>query len=489
MPIAALLCAATVCGCDSGDSGTVVAAVFSVTAITPLDQSADVPLTEQITVFFSRPVDPASVTTDSFRVVAESGDVIPGTRTVPVINNQQIRFVPIGSYFAFAVHRVEVGASLRDTTGLPLNQGYMFEFQTQGAGPTFPQQSQVEDLGNALQTGRWLHRMTLLQTNRFLVTGGYAGVGTVTDRAENLVPSQKTSFDIVSRMRQARAGHVQVLLQDGRVLICGGEASDTPFLPLNVCEVFDPTTFTFSTVASMSFTRSLAHATVLLDGRVLVTGGQGLEGSVFVFRDDAEIYDPVADTWTPAGNRMSAVRSGHFTATTTGGNVIVIGGVNGVASADLFEVASETFMAPLTLPPNPHFFGAGTVLPDGRPFLAGGSGGRGVTLFDPAFGFLSGVNDMRDERTFATATAFLDGRVVIVGGIDLSASLIRDTLDVWFPIGSTGKVFRAPNLLLPRPTSHHAAELGPGGSLWIVGGLPLDLQDPGLRQVVILHPE
>ena len=276
--------------------------------------------------------------------------------------------------------RRKPGASLRDTTGLPLNRGYMFEFQTQGAGPTFPQQSQVEDLGNALQTGRWLHRMTLLQTNRFLVTGGYAGVGTVTDRAENLVPSQKTSFDIVSRMRQARAGHVAVLLQDGRVLICGGESSDTPFVPLRACEVFDPVAFTFSAVASMNFARSLAHASVLPGGRVLVTGGQSLEGAVFVFRDDAEIYDPVADTWTPVGNRMSAVRSGHFTATTTDGDVIVIGGVNGLASADFFDLASETFVAPPNLPPNPHFFGAGTVLPDGRPFVVGGAGGRGVTL-------------------------------------------------------------------------------------------------------------
>ena len=47
----------------------------------------------------------------------------------------------------------------------------------------------------------------------------------------------------------------------------------------------------------MTFSR-LEHAySLLLDGRVLVTGGRNLIGPI----DDAEVYDPIEDEWVIAG--------------------------------------------------------------------------------------------------------------------------------------------------------------------------------------------
>lgn len=491
--LAALLCLSMVASCSGGDGGGGGGGPvsFEVTAILPGQGSEDVALTAEVKVFFSKPVDPDSVDSDSIKVVVESGDVIPGTRIVPLLNNQQIRFVPTLEYFPFAVHRVELTTGVRDTDGNALDKSYTFEFQTVEKGPVLPGPSQLENLGNVLNNGRWFHRMTLLPSNRFLVAGGYVFDGSVTDIAENLVAGQKASFDIADRMQQPRAAHVQLLLPNGRVLLAGGEMDDNPFTPLASCEVYDPATQTFSLVASMNFARSFAHGILLPEGRVLVTGGQSLDGSTFIFRDDAEIYDPVADTWTPVANKMEIARSGHFSAVATDGNAVILGGRSGVISGELWNATTRLFEPAQTLPSAPHFFGAGTTLPDGRPIVVGGFGSRSVTLYTVAFGFLNGLNQMAEERQFATATAFADGRVLIVGGADLTSNpaILRDTADIVYQVGQTVKVFRIPDFPLPAPTSHHDAALGPQGNVWVTGGLPTNLQLPGLRQVFLVHPE
>ena len=111
-----------------------------------------------------------------------------------------------------------------------------------------------------------------------------------------------------------------------------------------------------------------------------------------------------------------------------------------------------------------------------------------MTIWDSRYGFLGGVNRLPVERPFSTATAFLDGRVLLIGGFDLNASppKIHDTLDVFFPIGATGRIFRA-QLQLPLPTTHHTAARGLDGKIWIVGGL--STIGEGLRQVVAIRPE
>ncbi|MHC5029345.1 MAG: Ig-like domain-containing protein [Planctomycetota bacterium] len=494
--LAALAAAALVAGCggSGGGGGPTPQIAFAVTAVTPLDSSADVPLTEQINVFFSKAVDPGSVDATSFEVKAESGDVIRGTRQVPQLNQSIVRFVPDEEYLPFAVHMIRVTRDLRDQSGEALDKDYEFRFQTQEEGPVLPTQSEVDDHGDLLQIGRFFHRMTLLPgLDRFLVAGGYLADGQqALGSAENLIPELTQSTVIASALRGARAAHVQVLLRDGRVLLAGGEALSSPFVPLATCEIFDPQTFTFHVAASMNHERSLAHATVLPDGRVLVTGGQDVDpsGNV-IFRADAEIYDPVADDWRALGARMQVGRSAHFSGLTPAGDVVIFGGTTGAPSATLWRAATEVFSAQLGMPFHEHIFGAGTVLPDGRLFVAGGvNSPQAVTIWDPQFGFIQGINQMATERSFATATAFGDGRVLIVGGFDLTgAPTVQETLDVFFPIGATGKFFPATDIKLPEPTSHHAAALGPDGAVWITGGIALQTGFPALRQVTVIHPE
>lgn len=105
------------------------------------------------------------------------------------------------------------------------------------------------------------------------------------------------------------------------ITVSAGSAGQV-FPALASCEVFDGTTWTAT--GSMSFGRAKAAATLLPDGRVLVTGGTGRH----VTRQDAaadlatcEIYDPNTGRWSPAG-KLRQPLSGHTMAWTNGKLVV-----------------------------------------------------------------------------------------------------------------------------------------------------------------------
>jgi len=85
---------------------------------------------------------------------------------------------------------------------------------------------------------------------------------------------------------------------DVRVMILGGAASE--FLTgraTNSVEILrrDGTAYTWSDAPPMSFPRLHISATLLLDGRVLVTGGAREDNSNPVF--ETELFDPAKGTW------------------------------------------------------------------------------------------------------------------------------------------------------------------------------------------------
>jgi len=128
---------------------------------------------------------------------------------------------------------------------------------------------------------------------RLLVTGGTATIGKATsvDVAEIYDPQTESFRTVTARMNRAREDHTADLLPDGRVLITGGEDNaagpDGRDIVLDDVEVFDPKTETFTRLAPLSVPRDDHGSTVLVDGRVLVTGGEdkddaGLSSAEFV---------------------------------------------------------------------------------------------------------------------------------------------------------------------------------------------------------------
>ena len=490
IPVVLALVLPLACGGGGGGSDDGPAA-FVVAQIVPFEGADDIPLREEINIVFTRPVLADSLTPDSIQVVNEDNVEVIGERRLSQFNAAIVRFIPLQDYEADELHRVIVNEELLDEDGNPLETGFLATFRTEPEPPNLPGPQQTENLGNRMVLGRWFHRMTPIGTNRILVTGGYGSDSLVRNRAESFFVASRQAQLIDQPMRQARAGHVQIPLLDGRILLAGGESDNNPFTPLRQCEIFDPNTNTFAEAGSMEFARSFASGNRLPDGRVLVTGGQSLDGGgTFIFRDDAEIYNPQTNTWTTLTTAMNRGRAAHASTTLANGDVILLGGSSSVANADRFHISTLDFAA--APPPNfPHFFAASTTLDDGTFVVAGGSGSNGVTIFQEDIGFVGGLNTLPAQRIFATATAFADGRVVIVGGFNSAVvpALIHSTIDVFVPDGASGRVFRAPNFRLPVPTSHHDAARDSFGAIWIAGGLPLDIGDPALRQVTIIHPE
>ena len=75
----------------------------------------------------------------------------------------------------------------------------------------------------------------------------------------------------------ARDTHSATRLNNGQVLVAGGE--DSWCMPLASCQVFDPTTKTWSTKGNLSSPRNGHTATLLKDGRVLVAGGYNISST------------------------------------------------------------------------------------------------------------------------------------------------------------------------------------------------------------------
>jgi hypothetical protein len=82
------------------------------------------------------------------------------------------------------------------------------------------------------------------------------------------------------------------LLQDGRVLIVGGVDSEHV---LESVEIYDPATGKFTETGSMAAPRVYFSSTLLNDGRVLIAGGAGVNGSCSA---STETYDPSTGKFT-----------------------------------------------------------------------------------------------------------------------------------------------------------------------------------------------
>ncbi|WP_437953785.1 kelch repeat-containing protein [Sorangium sp. So ce296] len=95
-------------------------------------------------------------------------------------------------------------------------------------------------------------------------------------------------------MSGPRSGHTATLLADGRVLVTGGATDGAEWVA--TAELYDPTTDAWIPAATMTSERSSHTATLLADGRVLAAGGAPAGAAPSAA---AELYDPLSNTWSP----------------------------------------------------------------------------------------------------------------------------------------------------------------------------------------------
>jgi hypothetical protein len=99
----------------------------------------------------------------------------------------------------------------------------------------------------------------------------------------------------INPMAFARTYHNMTVLPDGNVLVTGGEGTTDPFhqdSAANAAEMWSPVSENFTTMSSMQIARVYHSIALLLpDGRVLV-GGSGEFGTGTIDQLNAEIYSP-----------------------------------------------------------------------------------------------------------------------------------------------------------------------------------------------------
>jgi N-acetylneuraminic acid mutarotase len=304
-----------------------------------------------------------------------------------------------------------------------------------------------------LITGREEHTATLLQDGTVLAAGGTDGRGTALANAELYNP-KTNRWVSAGTMATTRLDHTATLLPNGRVLVVGGLDAPVPSNTLASSEFYDPNTNSWSPAASMRAGRARQSATGLLDGRVLVVGGQS-----FTVRDaglftnqllGAEVYDPVTNAWS-ASAPMLQNRVGQSTTLLQDGRVLVAGGGDGSttsSSAEIYDPKQDrgSAAAPMTTEREGHI---ATLLPSGDVLVTGGVARKAQTLvtvapfssaevYDPRVNRWSAVASMVEARDEYTATLLSNGRVLIVGGIGQSRAEVYDpNRNVWSTTSGT----------------------------------------------------
>jgi hypothetical protein len=181
--------------------------------------------------------------------------------------------------------------------------------------------------------------------------------------------------------------HRTAKLLDGRVLIIGGQAQNQPSSVITTSvDIFDPADNSITPAGPMTVPRWSHAATTLADGRVLVTGGRTASTpAAGVVLATAEIYDPATNTWNETAGPMNVARRSHSSTLLANGKVLIAGGGNSVStftqqpiqSAELFDPATGMF----TLIGNMITRRSGhsaNELDDGTVLLSGGSSGTGT---------------------------------------------------------------------------------------------------------------
>jgi len=281
------------------------------------------------------------------------------------------------------------------------------------------------------------------------------------------------AFVNTSPMSTNRSYHTATLLPDGKVLVTGGY-NPTGGILKNV-ELYDPATGIWSATTPMTASRDYHAAILLPNGKVLVTGGTAGEAPNGNSSDD--LYDPATGTWTRLGDSPSGPtipnRLSHTATLLPNGKVLVAGGwslFSGIrSSSELYDPTdgtngSWTFAGSMSVA---RYLHTATLLPNGKVLIAGGGNDTeflsSAELYDPATGWTA-TGSMSVIRAYHTATLLPNGKVLVVGGNgNFSAP---GSAELYDPATGTWTPTGSTSILRFK----HTATLLPNGKVLVSGG-------------------
>jgi WD40 repeat protein len=244
-----------------------------------------------------------------------------------------------------------------------------------------------------LNAARFWHTATLLPNGKVLVAGGVGSCdrrGCFALTSAELYDPATGTWSSTGNLNIAHTYHTATLLPDGKTLVAGGSG--------NGAELYDPATGIWSITGNLNAGRGNHAATLLPNGKVLVAGGFYCDEYDCPGLNSAELYDPATGTWSITGN-LNTVRSLDPATLLPNGKVLITGG--GTTSGELYD--PTTGMWSITANLNTARAGyTATLLPDGKVLVAGGYGGgnflNSAELYDPGTNPIS--NQIDDAQFF-----------------------------------------------------------------------------------------
>jgi hypothetical protein len=337
-------------------------------------------------------------------------------------------------------------------------------------------------LTGSLITPRGFHTETVLQSGQVLIVGGEPNDSTNPLGTCELYNPTTGTFSATGNLNVPRLNHTATLLANGTVLITGGQASDGSggLTETAISELYNPATGTFAETGSLNTARKGHTATLFPNGTILIAGGSGTSG----YAATAEIYNSTAGTFTNTGTLNNA-RAGHTATLLNDGTILIAGGgtyAGNIAVAELYNATAGTFTDTGSL--NTASLGhIATILNNGEALIAGGYSGyytgalARTELYNPTTKLFTAGGNMSTPRALFAASLLGTGNVLLVGGVDNNNDILASA-DLYNPTAST---FSIAGDLNDARTSHTAALLNDGAVL-IVGGLDANDYDIGAAE-------
>ncbi len=266
------------------------------------------------------------------------------------------------------------------------------------------------------------------------------------------------------------------VLQNGKVLVTGGD--DMEGNALASCEIYDPATASWSYAASMQFPRERHTSNELSDGRIVIIGGNTNNINEWIATPSIEIYDPSTDTWTPGGS-MYVPRENHTSTLINDSMILISGGLTGqegnwqvLTECEIYNVNSLQCTVTGSMSQLRHDHAA-ALLSDGTVLVAGGrTGGAGsdylaeCEIFNPSSGTWAIAPPMPEARIAPITAVFSDNSVLIAGGRkdDNDAA---EAADVYSPGAPAWTAVQ--NILVP--STWQGGTVLPGDRLLMTGGI------------------
>jgi hypothetical protein len=269
-----------------------------------------------------------------------------------------------------------VGGGINSGVGLGVHPGAL----SQRFDPATGQFKRVGDL-QAVRSGDTA--ATLLADGRVLMTSGSFPVSAASETYDPATGEWTQGEDLVV----ARRGHTATLLADGRVLITGGivccivTAETISETYSASAELYDPSTGKFQVTGPLTMRRGLHRATLLRDGRVLISGGIGgadPDNDVTLAASESSTRPRARSPRSgPSGRRLE-----HSAVLLNDGRVLVFGGTGrhqfrlAVPQTELFDPGTGQWAPGPRL--DPAWLGlSATLLGNGRVLLFGGADANG----------------------------------------------------------------------------------------------------------------